>query len=343
MKVKKIGSLSVAVLLSGCLSGRYQGPPSDHFDGRRFFSPYGPEPGSLWEVLKWKIRGSGTPWPDRVENEARPAPAAAVSDGEAVLTFVNHATMLVQLNGLNILTDPVYSERTSPVTWAGPRRVRDPGLSFERLPRIDLVLISHNHYDHLDMATVARLAERDQPLFLVALGDGRLIEGLPDVKFREMDWGQTETVGRTKITYLPAQHWSARGPFDRNLSLWGSFLVEGPGFNFYFAGDTGYSRHFAEIAANHPRIDLALLPIGAYEPRWFMQGQHLNPADAVQAHRDLKAGLSVGIHFGTWKLTDEGIGDPLQALAEARGKAGVGENEFLVLKEGETRSFRARQ
>ncbi len=315
---------------------RYNGPPSDHFDGERFFSPYGEPPKTLLDVLKWKLGGPGaTQWPAEIPNTAEAKLPDRVENGSVVCTFVNHATMLIQTPTLNLLTDPVFSERVSPFTFAGPKRVRKPGLTIDRLPRIDVVLVSHNHYDHLDQRSLKGLNERFKPRVLTGLGDRRFI---PDAE--ELDWWQSVKIGDTTLTYLPAQHWSARGVSDRNLSLWGSFMIESPGFTTYFAGDTGYAKHFSEIANRFPQIDLALLPIGAYEPRWFMRSQHMNPDDAVQAHQDLKATQSLGIHFGTWQLTDEGVDEPVAKLQRSAERAGLQTAEFSVLDQGESRQFR---
>jgi len=318
---------------------RYQGLAKAPFDGTHFANLTGPAAKGLWEVFKWKIQGTAKPWPKWVENEASPLLPSSLEVGQVAATFVNHATMLLQFRGLNVITDPVFSDRLSPVSFAGPKRIRRPGLEFAQLPKIDVVVVSHNHYDHLDIVSIRKLHDKFQPMFLVGLGDGRILEKIPGIRFQELDWWQTHDVLGAKFTYLPAQHWSARGPYDRNLSLWGSFIVEAQGCHVYFAGDTGYSHHFQLIAQKFPKIDLALLPIGAYEPRWFMKESHMNPADAVQAHQDLRAHRSVAIHFGTWQLTDEALHEPPQHLAEALVAAKVPQDHFWVLKEGETRQL----
>lgn len=337
--MKRIFVLSALSTFLGCSSPRYSGPPSDHFDGQRFKSPYGLEPKGFAALLKWQWEGGRTPWPASVENQGQPNPPSTVAEGTVVVTFVNHSTVLLQFAGMNVLTDPMWSERASPFSFAGPRRIRRPGLAFEDLPPIHLVLVSHNHYDHLDLPTLRRLAEKFDPLFLVPLGDGRLVEGIPGLRFREMDWWKEHPVGENfKVHFLPAQHWSARGLFDRNRSLWGSYLIapsKGP--HVYFGGDTGYAPHFKAIAGRFPRIDLALLPIGGYEPRWFMKDQHMNPQDAILAHRELRARRSMGIHFGTWALTNEGHDEPVLELKRRLPEAGLSEDEFFTLQEGETR------
>lgn len=340
---KSVLMVAAASFLGACVGVRYQGEVSDHFDGTRFFSPYGQKPKGFFDLLRWQLSGGREAWPTHVENRATPQLAAQVADGETVVSFVNHATLLVQTPEANFLTDPVWSERVSPVSFAGPKRIRPPGVRWEELPKIHYVLISHNHYDHLDLPTVTKLAKDHDPLFVVPLGDGRLLEGLEGVRFREMDWWQEFiTPEGARIRFLPAQHWSARGPFDRNASLWGSFRIDGRGASVYFGGDTGFSPHFREIAERTGPVELALLPIGAYEPRWFMRDQHMNPEEAVQAHRELRAGVSIGMHFGTWQLTDEGLERPVEALLRARAEQGLAETDFQVLSEGETRTYRRR-
>lgn len=330
----------VALVLGACVGARYRGEMSPHFDGQRFFSPYGHQPKGLWDLVRWQWTREPEPWPEWVENQARPRLPEVVNDGTTVVTFVNHATLLVQTPEGNLLTDPIWSDRASPVSFAGPKRVRPPGLSWEQLPKIHYVLISHNHYDHFDEPTILKLARDHDPLFLVPLGDGRLLEGMSGVRFKEMDWWQTHDSDLgVRVHFLPAQHWSARGLRDRFLSLWGSFLIEGRGGRVYFGGDTGYATHFAEIAQKLGPVDLAILPIGAYEPRWFMKQHHMNPEEAVLAHRDLKARQSLGMHFGTFQLTDESFERPVRDLHTARLAQGLSEDEFTVLLEGETRVF----
>jgi L-ascorbate metabolism protein UlaG (beta-lactamase superfamily) len=281
-------------------------------------------------------------WPDKVNNKAVPDLNMNLEHGAAAVTFINHATILVQTKELTFLTDPVFSERVSPFTWIGPKRVRAPGISIKNLPKIDVVVISHNHYDHLDIASITELQQQHDPLFLIALGDSMIVQHIKNLRYKEMDWWEKYTIGNTHIHFLPAQHWSARGLIDRNLSLWGSFMIEASGFNTYFAGDTGYARHFKEIAQKFPKIDLALLPIGAYKPRWFMRAQHMDPADAIQAHQDLQAYKSIAVHFGTWQLTDEAINEPITDLKQAKIIKNIAEDEFYVMDNGETRLLKAR-
>ena len=314
----------------------HRGPRSDHFDGEVFFNPDASAGRSFGDFLRWQRTSRARPWPKWVENRAVPRLPAALEPGEIALTFVNHITYLLQFRGLNVLTDPVYSERVSPVQWTGPRRVRAPGLAFDALPRIDVVLVSHNHYDHLDLETLLRLEREHRPLVLTGLGNRAFLEERGLARVRELDWWEVTAHGDASFTYTPAQHWSGRGVAGRNRTLWGGFLVAACARKVFFAGDTGYWRHFRELRRRCGAVDLAMLPIGAYEPRWFMRDQHMNPEEAVRAHLDLAARLSVGTHYGCFQLTDEGIDDPVRELAAARLRHGVPDDRFRALETGET-------
>lgn len=317
----------------------YSGPPSDHFDGERFFNPGAPAGRSFGDFLRWQRTRQRTPWPQRVENRARPALPAQLDRGQLALTFVNHITFLLQFRGLNVLTDPVYSERVSPFHNLGPKRVRDPGLAFDDLPPIQLVLISHNHYDHLDIETLLRLQATHAPRFVTSLGNRAFLAEFGIHAVDDLDWWQSVELSGATVTLTPAQHWSSRRPRNRNRTLWGGFVVSSAGCRVYFAGDTGYGPHFRTVRERFGRMDVALLPIGAYEPRWFMSDQHMNPDDAVRAHLDLDPRVSVGTHFGCFQLTDEGIDAPLRDLAVARQTHGVSPEAFVALETGETRLF----
>ncbi len=279
---------------------------------------------------------------------------------ETTVTWIGHATLLVQMAGINVLTDPHFSERTFAVQWAGPERKVPLPMQLSELPHIDLVVISHNHYDHLDVDTVRALAEQPggSPLFAVPLGVDAWMRAQGIEKVQAFDWWQMRSLtgmqalptaqsgardpalGDVELSFVPAHHWSSRTPWDRNKTLWGGWVVKAvgaPAFSFYFAGDTGYSADFVEIGKRFGAIDLAAIPVGAYEPRWFMSGQHVNPAEAVQMHKDLRARRSVGIHWGTFELTDEPLDAPLGALPAARDAAGVPERDFFLMRHGETR------
>lgn len=261
---------------------------------------------------------------------------------EPTLTWVGHATFLLQLAGLNVLTDPVFSRRVSPFSFAGPERLAPLGLALEELPPIDLVLVSHNHYDHLDDAAVSWLAKTNPGLqFVVPLGLKVWFAARGITQVVELDWWQGAEVGAAKVTALPAQHFSGRSPFDRNATLWCSLLLELGGKKIYFAGDTGYSKDFADIGAAHPGIDLALLPIGAYEPNWFMRSVHVNPEEAVQMFRDLGTRHAAAMHWGTFRLTTEPLDEPPQRLCKALDAAGIAAENFFVMQHGETRRIAA--
>lgn len=308
-------------------------PLSDHFDGRRFHDPNGLDRHGVKEFLRWRFRRSPGGWPEQVENGHRDRPPARVQ-GEALrVSFVNHATFLIQTQGLNILTDPVWSERASPVQWAGPKRVRPPGVAFDDLPKIDLVLVSHGHYDHLDAPTLRRLWRRDRPRVLTPLGQDAAMRGVPA---ETLDWDEgVQVAPGLRATLEPAQHWSSRGLFDANRALWGAFALETPGGNVYFAGDSGYNGHFSAAARKYGGFRLALLPIGSYEPRWFMAYQHMNPDEAVRAHRDLGARHSLAFHYGTFRLADDAYDAPQRELEKARELHQVSPDAFRALENGQ--------
>ena len=306
---------------------------SDHFDGERFVNPTGTA-GQPFSKVPRLLREPSTPWPKQVEVRPQVPPAPGVSS--AVVTFIGHSTFLIQTRAGNILTDPMYSERASPVSWAGPRRVRQPGVRWNDLPPISTVLLSHNHYDHCDLPTLRMLAKRFDPVVVTPLGNGRLVRSAGIRRVEELDWWQETTVGAVPISLTPAHHFSARTPFDKNRALWGGFALTADDVRIYFAGDTAYADFFGDIRRRLGPIDLALLPVGAYEPRWFMQVVHMNPAEAVQAHLDLEAAQSVAMHFGTFQLTTEGIDEPQRALEDACRSRNIPDSRFRTLGFGES-------
>ena len=316
----------------------YGGPKSDHFDGVRFHSPEQGADKNLRDVVRWQMARAGTPWPRRF-----PSPYPADRPPERVaglrVVLVGHASYLFQVAGRNVLVDPVFAERASPFAFAGPRRANPPGIRFEDLPPIDAVLITHNHYDHLDGRSVARLWQAHQPLIVAPLGNDAILRGYDetmDVEAR--DWGEAIALGGGITAHLtPANHWSARGVNDRRMALWCAFVLTTPAGTLYHVGDTGYGDGglFRAVRAAHGPIRLATLPIGAYEPRWFMRPQHMNPADAVAALADLGAEQALGHHWGTFHLTDEGVEAPALALAEALAAADVPAERFLALRPGQ--------
>ncbi|MBZ9707614.1 MBL fold metallo-hydrolase [Mesorhizobium sp. ESP7-2] len=318
----------------------YSGPPSDHFDGTLFFNPGGRMPGSFTDLLKWRFSGQRSKWPPASRSPFAPAkPAATVEGADLTVTMVGHSTLLIQTAGLNILTDPVWSRRTSPFSFAGPSRVNPPGIAFGDLPAIDLVLISHNHYDHLDLATLRWLKEKHDPLVVTPLGNDAIIAAaVPGMRLSAHDWSDRVDAGDgTAIHIEPAHHWSARGARDRRMALWAGFVIETPGGNIYFAGDTGFHDgiNYRLMAKKHGGFRFAILPIGAYEPRWFMAPQHQNPEEAVQGMLLCNAAFAAGCHWGTFQLTDEPFDEPVRKLVEALDAEGLPREHFRALRPGE--------
>ena len=307
--------------------------PADHFDGRRYFNPNGAN-GQPFRKVPRLLLTPKSRWPSEVPVEPR-RPQAPGAD-EIILTFVGHSTFLIQSAGGNALIDPVYAKRAGPLSFTGPRRVRSPGVRFEQLPPISLVLLSHNHYDHCDLGTLRLLERRFHPAAVTPPGNARLLRAAGFQRIEELDWWQASSTAPLPVTVTPAQHFSARTPFDRNRALWGGFLIEVAGRRIFHAGDSGYGTHFREIGERLGPIDLALLPIGSYEPRWFMKDIHLNPAEAVQAHLDLGARQSVGMHFGTFQLTPEAIDQPVRDLAKALRDGSLSGEQFRTLEVGES-------
>jgi L-ascorbate metabolism protein UlaG (beta-lactamase superfamily) len=318
-----------------------QFPPSDHCDGQHFFNPGTvPSRRGLIQVLRWRTNGKHVPWQKPPPDPAFPPPPATVEQGTAAVTFINHSTFLIRLPGAVLLTDPIFSERCSPVAWAGPQRARPPGIALADLPRPDIVLLSHNHYDHMDIPSLRELQRRHSPRFVTLLGNARIL-ARHGIQATELDWWQDTTVAGLRLTATPARHFSARTPWDRNRALWGGFMVDTGAGQILFAGDSAAGPHWADIRAHLGPPALALLPIGAYEPRWFMAAAHMNPDEAVEAHLALGARRSVGMHFGTFQLTDEAIDAPLHALAAARTAHGLSQADFDTHGFGETRLYRS--
>jgi len=308
--------------------------PSDHFDGRRFFNPSLRQGRSVSAVPKM-LAERRTPWPQSVPLRPQ-APAPHDPSAWVTLTFVGHSTFIIQSGGVTVLTDPMFSERASPLSFIGPKRARIAAVPLEQLPPIDIVLLSHNHYDHCDLPSLRAVQRRFDPLLVTPLGNAGLARAAGYRRVEELDWWEPAVTSPVAITVTPAQHFSARTPFDRNRALWGSFVLELDGRRLFVAGDSGYAPHFAEIRERLGAIALSLLPIGAYEPRWFMEDIHMNPEEALQAHFDLGAAQSVGMHFGTFQLTVEGIDEPLHALDRARRERGVSPSVFRTLGFGES-------
>jgi L-ascorbate metabolism protein UlaG (beta-lactamase superfamily) len=316
-------------------------PTSDHCDGTHFFNPGATvirrrvSRLAMLRWLLWRRRPERAVWPRAVPNPPQPPPPAHVAPGTAAVTFINHASFLLRLPGAVLLTDPIFSRRCSPVSWAGPARAREPGIALAALPRPDLILLSHNHYDHMDIPSLRALAERHRPRVVTLLGNAGLL-ARHGIAATELDWWDALELGGLRITATPARHFAARTPWDRNRALWGGFMVQDGQGRLLFAGDSGAGPHWQEIAGRLGRPHLALLPIGAYLPRRIMAPVHMDPKEAVQAHLALGAGRSVGMHFGTFQLTDEAIDAPPLALAAARAAAGLAATDFITLEPGET-------
>ncbi len=379
--LRRLGTLLLFLLVGLCFAPSlvppfldrvyYEGPRSGHFDGERFFNPApGPAPVAHGGPARFINRFIGSneraQWPEHVPVTPT-VPPRRVEGEEMLVTWIGHATVLVQTAGLNILTDPIWSERASPFSSIGPKRARAPGVRFDDLPKIDLVLVSHNHYDHMDLATLKRLWERDRPVIVTSLGNDSILRqaGIPArhanthcgrcAGAEALDWGagtvvegaaleawKSRPVGPAplaEVTVLRNHHWGARWGTDRNRALWSAFAVRTHAGSLFFAGDTGWGDgSWAVEAARHGPFRLAILPVGAYEPRDVMQANHMDPAEAMRVFETLKPGMALGIHWGTFQLTFESIDDPPRRLAEARKARGIAAERFVTTETG--KSFR---
>lgn len=319
---------------------RYKGPASDHFDGKKFFTPGGRPAQGLGGVLQWMARRKRGPWPEQPKISTGEIPSPR-NDKGIHITFINHSTFLIQVDGMNILTDPVWSERTSPFQWAGPRRTRPPGIRLEDLPDIDVVLLSHNHYDHLDFDSMKLLFQKHEPRIITPLGIKAYLDKHGMHKATDLDWwDETRINNLLTVQCVPAQHFSGRGMHDRDATLWCGYVIKRAGGNIYFVGDTGYHPSmFKEIGKRCAPIQLSLVPIGAYKPEWFMSPIHCSPAEAVMIHLEAGSRQSIATHFGTFPLADDGLHEPVSALRTALEQSKVPPEQFIVMKEGEARNF----
>ena len=299
----------------------YNGKPSDHFDGVSFFDLVANQKVSFKDLLKWQIGRQKSFWPKNIPLLKTDHPPERVYGSKLRVSNIGHATFLIQTEGLNLLTDPVWSKRASPFSFAGPKRVIDPGIAFANLPPIDLVWISHNHYDHLDLRTVNMLWKVHKPKIITPLGNDTIIQSTNrHIHVKTLDWGQSLEISKNIHFYLtPSQHWSARGIFDRNRALWGALTMTTPSGNLYFVGDSGYGdgRYFKKDKETFGSFRLAILPMGAYEPRWMMKYAHMNPEEMVKAYYDLGRPITIPSHYDVFKLTDEGFGEAKSALQKA--------------------------
>lgn len=336
-----------ALILGGLAAGMVHAQPTPRVPGPEGYQNVYPHPpkGSFW-AWQWERLVNGHPRPPtegwtmpwtRTDPQRLRAPEANPS-----ATWIGHATVLLRLAGKNVLFDPIFSERASPVSFAGPKRLVPLPIELADLPRIDVVMVSHNHYDHCDLDTLRRLAAQPggSPRFLVPLGLKAWLLERGVERVDELDWWQSMDDGPLKMTLTPVQHWSRRTLADTNETLWGGWVVEGEGLRLFHAGDSGYSKDFRDIGARFDGFDMAFIPIGAYAPRWFMQVMHMDVAEAVQVRADLGARRAIGIHWGTFEaLTDEPLDEPPRLLARQRAERGLREDEFDVLKIGETRAI----
>lgn len=342
MKSKFVIFFSLITFMESKALSNY--PVSDHFDGKHFFNEKPLARKGFMSFLRWTIEGGRQKWPSSVENKIRPELVKNPDPQKIYVTFINHASFLIQINGVNILTDPIFSERASPFSWVGPKRVRPPALRVEELPQIHYVIVSHNHYDHMDLPSLKALSERFHPRFLVPLANAKLLnkEGIDTVT--ELDWWQSHSLGdKGNIELVPCQHWSARGLFDRLEALWGAYVISADTRKILFVGDAGYSSIYKKIYKTYGPLTLSILPIGAYEPRWFMKDFHMNPEEAVQVHLELHSLQSIGSHFGTFQLTNEAIDAPPKALEESMNQHGLPREQFLVPEVGQTFVIGAKQ
>jgi N-acyl-phosphatidylethanolamine-hydrolysing phospholipase D len=359
VKIALAAIISIAILLFfNNSTAQNDGAPKAHHTPTGFKNNYTQQVSRSfgdfirWQWESWRLdKTASSPTPS-----LQPNLAGLKTPTAPTVTWIGHASALVQANGLNVLVDPIFSERASPVQIFGPKRAQAPGVAMADLPHIDAVLISHNHYDHLDRASVAQLAEKatsagKTTLFMVPLGLKAWFNGIGIDSVVELDWWEHHNIQGVEFHLTPVQHWSARSINDRSATLWGGWAVLGAEFHWYYAGDTGYSQDFADTAKHFaPRqtealgggFDLALIPVGAYEPRWFMSQQHVNPMESVRIHQDVGAKRSIGVHWGTFQLTDEPLDQPPRDLAIARQALGVKETDFGVLAIGESKQFAKR-
>ena len=330
---------------SGLAAPDYKRSVTDHFNGKKFYNRIDSDMGFL-DFLKFSLPFAFVKdkWPEWIDAAPKKIPRQRQTGDEISVTYINHATVLIQVDGINIITDPIFSRRTSSLSWIGPKRVRNPGVNFADLPDIDVILISHNHYDHLDIESLkllhAKNPENQPPLILSGLGNGLLFDDTGFSNFKDLDWDDSVHFRDIEFIFTETRHRSGRGILDQNGTLWGGFVIKSRRGNIYFAGDSGYGPHFKKTYNTHGDFILALLPIGAYEPRWFMKIAHLNPQDAVTAHMDLNTPKSMGLHFGTFQLTYESINQPVIDLKRALKDKQVPESDFIVPEFGETFFFK---
>ena len=346
MQLLKIILIIVAVfillfiLVGYALSAKgYTGPKSQHFDGKKFINLTGVPANGLAQVFKYITTREPEPWKRNYETYIRDTPLETPDSNGVQITFVNHSTFIIQYEGITILTDPVWSKRCSPVHFAGPARFRPPGVRYEDVISVDLVVISHNHYDHLDKITIQNLIKDHNPKFIVPLGLDHLIRKWGATDVQSLDWWESSNIENLSVQSVPANHFTSRGTFDRDQTLWCGYVMEMQGHKIYFAGDTGYGDVFKEIGKRQGPIDVALIPIGAYLPRWFMSPIHVSPKESVLIHQDVQSKHSIGMHFGTFALADDGPDRPIIDLAKEKEYHKIAVDEFIVPDEGHSYKY----
>lgn len=311
---------------------------NDHYDGKHFSNNGKVLSKSLIDLLRFFLGNNKTEkWPEFVVNQKTPMLAPKEMINQCYITYINHMTHLIQLPKLNILSDPIFSKRASPFSFLGPKRVRDPGIPLDQLPSIDIVIISHNHYDHMDIPSLIKLSQLFNSLMIVPLGNAVYLNKHGIQSIIELDWWQSHQINETQtITLLPSIHWSKRGLFDENKALWGGYWISSANHKIYFSGDTAYGDIFKTIQQKMGSPDISILPIGSYAPRWFMQPQHMDPNEAVLASIDLQSRLSIASHHQTFRLSYEGFEEPLNELRRSMQLHNIAEKDFLAPENGET-------
>jgi L-ascorbate metabolism protein UlaG (beta-lactamase superfamily) len=313
----RLALLICAAAVAACTAAvlpEYRGPRTGHFDGRHFFNEEPFEEQNPAELARWRLARHRGSWPDSAAIAA-PAPPKRVGGGKVRVTMVNHATVLLQMDSLNILTDPVWSARVGFEGEIGVRRHRPPGIPFDSLPPIDIVLLSHDHYDHMDLPTLQRLQRRHHPRIITGLGNPGYLASQGIQGAEQLDWWQSAKLGSgVRVTAVPARHWSGRTLSDRYERLWEGFVIEGAHDTVYFAGDTGWGRMYGELHARWSGFTVALLPIAPFRPRWYMARKHLSPDDAVRAAIATRSAVMIPIHWGTFELGDDGESEPVDTL-----------------------------
>lgn len=315
----------------------YKGSETDHFDGTHFFNPYDENKRPFLNFIKWQVTRDKAVWPERLEVQSYDTPPAEYKDGIRA-SYVGHATVLIQVDGLNILTDPIWSERASPFSWIGPKRVIDPGIQFQNLPKIDVVLISHNHYDHMDHPTIRALLMRDNPRIITALGNDRIIiDEHRNAKVIGKDWFEDVNLDPIRISVVPVVHWSGRVGADRNKALWCGFVIHSSKGNIYFSGDTAFGTGAMHkiVAERMGPMKLSLIAVGTYEPRDFMKPVHNNPEDSMELYNMMGGDYAMGIHQGVFQLSDESIETQQADFKSALEKYNIDPSKFIMPKVGE--------